>query len=1228
MTNRVLLVDDNPSNLLVFEEILSGINICCIKANSAHEAISILSSDEVDLILLDVQMPEVDGFDTLIEIRKNDKWKYIPVILISAVYKTDLYQVKGLELGAIDFIIKPVVKELLVAKVLTFLELYKYRKQQDQKLANMSSKLEMTEIIENENLILNAANSIFQNINKATSELSEAEFILKTLQNLTDSKYGFLGEFTENNGIRPVSSYELPTESEKLCTDSLVKLLNGFINRLDLTNIIESRTSIVCNRDEYHEDLLDLKSFSTYLAVPIINKDELNGILLLANKPIGYDKKDIENIEILSAVIGEAFFRKKIEQELDLYKQDLRKMVEDRTRELKIKNKQLIEEKKERKAATDILNSSPAVAFRWKNIYDTSIDYVSENVKEISGYSVDEIINNKVGIISLVHPEDIERVTSEVIGFIKDKNRINFAHKPFRILKKNGDVMWADERIVLTRDKTGFVTDFKGIILDISDKINAENEMHKLSTAIEQIATSVIITDTDGNIEYVNPYFSEITGYSEKEVNGKSPNFLKSGNTSDHEYKLLWNTISSGKTWYGEFLNIKKNGDTFWESAVIAPVVNNNGKIINYIALKQDISQQKKTEDELEARTNSLLESQDLFKTLSEASFESIFLSEEGLCITQNKTAEKMFGYTIEEAIGKPGTEWIVQEDRDIVTENMLRGYSKSYIVRALRKDGTTFPCEIKGSMSTFKGKPVRITSLSDISVRVDAQKKLIESEKRYRSLLEDNLSIIMLFNPKTGVIVEVNNACCNFYGYTRDEMLKMKIFDINILSKREVDKEISKALSGNQNYFVFKHILSDEKIKDVEIYAGKVIFGKNEMILSVIHDITEKVRNSKELIISKEKAEESDRLKTAFLANMSHEIRTPMNAILGFSQLLGMPGLEKEQVSNYVETITNSGKQLLGLIDDIISISQIEAGIIDINYENTSINYLLKSVYKLFTLLADQKGINFRFENKLPDNFVSISTDPRRIQQVLINLLNNAFKFTTKGTIRFGCSLVDNNVEFFISDTGIGINESDEKIIFERFMQVHKSNDVIYGGTGIGLSISQAIVDKLGGKIWVERKEEEGAEFRFTITAVKQYQEVNDENKDIITQIPDFKNKTILVAEDEEYNFQLLEILLSQTGAGIIKARNGIEAVKVFNKNDNIDIILMDIKMPLKNGIDATIEIRKTNKVIPIIAQTAYAQVGDKDRIIEAGCNDYIAKPIQRDDLYEILYKYLTINK
>ena len=1106
MKKNILLVDDRPSNLLVFEETLSKLDVNCVKAKSGEEAFAQLEKHDISLILLDVQIPGMDGFEILKSIRKKDELKDIPVIFISAVYKSEIHQIKGIDLGAIDFIVKPIIPELLTGKIRTFLELYDYRRKQNKRLAEASVELEMAEVIKNENLLLNSANEIFQNITAIDTEEKAAIYILSILERITQSAFSFLGVVSESSKFNIIAVSNPTWDSSPIPIKKALKSLHNMTISGIWSAVIKENCSVIENDPGNSPISVSLPagnpSLTSFMGIPLRYENQLYGMIALANKPGGYKQKDIDNIEILSPIVTEVLTRKKVDLELIKYKLDLEKMVTERTHELELKNKQLRQEKKERKAAVTIINASPIIAFRWKNTEGLPLEYVSENVEEISGYSTTELLSSKVTILDIVHPDDFERVNGELVSFSKELDKNTFVHKPYRILKKNGEILWADVRIILLRSKEGFITHFQGIILDITDK--------------------------------------------------------------------------------------------------------------------------KKAELELALSLESLHESEELFRTLSEASFECIFLSKKGICIMQNKTAEDMFGYTMDEAMGKPGTDWIIPEDREEVMGNMIKGVTEPYMVTALCKNGTTFPCEIKARMSTYKSEPIRITSLTDISKGVEAEKKLVESEKQYRSLIQDNLSVIMVVNPETGKLIEVNNACCTFYGYSRDHMLKMNINDINILSKNEVAVEIQNALTGKKNYFVFKHKLANGNICDVEVYSGKIKYGEKEVLLSVIHDISEKVKTSKELVIAKDRAEESDRLKTAFLANMSHEIRTPMNAILGFSQLLAIPGVKGKEIVNYIDTINDSGKQLLNLIDDIISISQIEAGIIDINIDTTSVEKILNIVYKLFTITADKCGLKLSYENKLPENYQLVSTDPRRIQQVLINLISNAIKFTPKGSINFGCILVNDNIEFYVSDTGIGIKEEDKNIIFDRFMQVDHGKDVLYPGTGIGLSISKAIIEKLGGSIWIESKKAKGSEFRFSIPVkglTKDKEPIDSTGND--TNL-DLRGKTILIAEDEEYNYELVNIFVTNAGASTLRAVTGKEVVNIINKKNNIDLILMDIKMPVINGLEATRRIRENNINIPIIAQTAYAQVGDREKIIEAGCDDYIPKPIQKSKLFELIGKYL----
>lgn len=847
MKDLVLLVDDKQSNLIVLEEVLSKLDLECIKTKTSNEVYTALQNNDISLILCDVQLPGVDGFDILIKIRENKEWENIPIIMISAVYKTDEFQIRGIKLGALDFIVKPIIPELLIAKIQTFLELYKYRKQQDHKLQDLSSKLQMTEIIKNENLILIAANVIFQNINKYNTENETYKFILNILIRITNGSMGLLCNKNEEGELELQAFLEVNADDETNQVLDKEIICNDLISREIWKRAIDEKKSVIDNNPP--PGTLNLTSI---MAVPLMTDNKVYGIIGLTNNSDGFNTKDVENIDILSSIVTEATSRKKVEIELEKYKNSLEKMVEERTHQLEINNKKLNLEKKERKAAEDIINSSPIVAFRWKSLHEGKIDYVSSNVEEISGYTVDELVTGKVSIKEIVHSDDIQDVYIELIGFIKDGTKNNYSHKPFRIIKKNGEIIWVDERIFFERNNDGYVTEFKGIILNITDKIAAEDE-----------------------------------------------------------------------------------------------------------------------------------------------------------------------------------------------------------------------------------------------------------------------------------------------------------------------------------------------------------------------------------LIIAKERAEESDRLKTSFLANMSHEIRTPMNAILGFSQLLSLPGVEEEDLRGYVDTITTAGMQLMRLIDDIISISRIEAGIIEIVNENVDVEKILKGVQKLFKIDADKKKLIFSYTNKVPKYNSYVTTDPRRLQQVLINLISNAFKFTSHGSIEYGCSLVDGFIEFYVRDTGIGIKKEDETIIFERFMKVDHGKDVLYGGTGIGLSISNAIVETLGGKIWVNSEYNNGAEFKFTIPILirhKKEKEVNIED----FSFPDYSNKTILIAEDEPYNYQLIKILLSHTGANVIWANDGQETIDLLNMYSNIDLILMDIKMPVKDGIEATKEIRKKNKKIPIIAQTAYAQTGDRQKTMAAGCNNYISKPIEQKKLFEIISKYL----
>ena len=378
-------------------------------------------------------------------------------------------------------------------------------------------------------------------------------------------------------------------------------------------------------------------------------------------------------------------------------------------------------------------------------------------------------------------------------------------------------------------------------------------------------------------------------------------------------------------------------------------------------------------------------------------------------------------------------------------------------------------------------------------------------------------------------------------------------------------------------------------------------------------------------------KAEEADRLKSAFLANMSHEIRTPMNAIIGFSSLLNDPELAEDSREELISHIEHNSNTLLHLIDDIIDIAKMEAGQLEINKKECNVNKVLNELYKTFSEkknLYSEKNIELLLKLSIKNKDFIIYTDTIRIQQVLTNLIDNAIKYTEKGSIEFGYTIEKNsknsNVIFFVKDTGIGLPQDQQKNIFTRFTKIETNRKKLYRGAGLGLAICKNIVNLLDGEIWVESEANKGSTFYFSLPLT----ELPDDYTDLDIEEPkvtyNWRNKTILVAEDEESNFDILEFLLKKTKAKVIRAENGKEAIDIFNKNKKIDLILMDIKMPKMDGLEATKHIRKNDSLVPIIAQTAYAMANDEKISLKAGCNDYIPKPIKKSVFYEILNKYL----
>jgi len=400
------------------------------------------------------------------------------------------------------------------------------------------------------------------------------------------------------------------------------------------------------------------------------------------------------------------------------------------------------------------------------------------------------------------------------------------------------------------------------------------------------------------------------------------------------------------------------------------------------------------------------------------------------------------------------------------------------------------------------------------------------------------------------------------------------------------------------------------------------------DLILGSVRDITRQDKLKRDLIRARDKAEDSEKLKNTILANISHEIRTPMNSIIGFSELLSIGNLTYDKRHEYVRTIKNQGIHILRMLDDLLELTRIEAGNITIRKSPCNIDLLIHELLVIFSRYKKSQNKDFldiRVNYPLERGLI-IYTDPGRLQQLMTNLIRNAIKFTEKGWIEIGYKpITDGKMEFYVKDTGIGISKEFQKNIFNPYAD-DESPGSKSERSGLGLIISRNLIRLLGGKIWVESEPGKGSTFFFTIP----HEEVPEDYHILAPEeesgIPPYtwKDKVILIAEDDEVNFRFLEAVLQDTGVQILHTSNGSQTVELCRTISKIDLVLMDLKMPVMDGFEATKEIRKFNKKLPIIAQTAFVQEDELQKCTQAGCNDHITKPIYIKEFLEKVDRFL----
>jgi len=520
------------------------------------------------------------------------------------------------------------------------------------------------------------------------------------------------------------------------------------------------------------------------------------------------------------------------------------------------------------------------------------------------------------------------------------------------------------------------------------------------------------------------------------------------------------------------------------------------------------------------------------------------------------------------------------------------------------------------------------VTSKDDFFDSLITAMNMLGEELSYSTITRQYLNDVFNAIPDMVFVLDEKGFIQSFNQSVKNELLfteeELQFSSISNYFHENFDLiELQQAVRKQQ----IVHLISkDKKRIPVSVRSSKFVRGNQNELgwIFVFSNVSSLEKYKEQLEHALAKAQESERLKSAFLANISHEIRTPMNGIMGFAELLSYENITKEEQKQYVDIINKSGQRLLSIINDLIDISKIEAGIMKVTYQQFNMNEAVHDLYLFFKPETEAKGLKFSVELPLVDSLAEIETDKGKFQAILSNLIKNSIKFTSKGSIEVGYNLKPNAIEFYVKDTGTGIPANRQKAIFDRFVQADIEDKKAMQGAGLGLSIAKAYTELLDGEIWLESEYGAGTTFYFTLPIsklnIEHYQISSGEKK-----LKPLKMLKIIVAEDDISSAALLKHIINEFASQIIFAKSGVEAIECFQNHPDTDLILMDIKMPEMSGLEATREIRKISNEVIIIAQTAYALSGDKEKAMDAGFNDFLTKPVLREVLLESLQKYFS---